>query len=118
MEVRRGHPLGSILGALAREPHCERVLLRGLEGDEVAELIEAVAGAAPSAEVAASVHDLTEGNPFFVQEMARLLQPEGEGAPRATPVDLDGLGKFLGDVDRLMQVLGPSEKTPDPDKER
>ena len=41
VEVRRGHPLGSILGALAREPHCERVLLRGLEGDEVAELIEA-----------------------------------------------------------------------------
>lgn len=77
MEVRRGHPLGQVLGTLAREPHCERVLLRGLDGDEVAELMEAVAGTAASAEVAASVHDLTEGNPFFVQEMTRLLADEG-----------------------------------------
>lgn len=43
-------------------------------------------------------------------EMTRLLQPGGEGVPKATAVDLDGLGKFLGDVDRLMQVLGPVEK--------
>ncbi|MCA8975132.1 MAG: hypothetical protein KDC98_10440, partial [Planctomycetes bacterium] len=45
-------------------------------------------------------------------ERARLLQPSGEGAPNATPVDLDGLGKFLGDVDRLMQVLGPETNEP------
>ena len=42
-------------------------------------------------------------------EMARLLQPGGEPAAKPAPVDLDGFGKFLGDVDRLMQVLdGPA----------
>jgi len=40
-------------------------------------------------------------------EMARLLRPGGEDPPKATPVNVDGLGKFLGDVDRLMQALDP-----------
>ncbi len=38
-------------------------------------------------------------------ETARLLQPDANTAPPPSPVDLDGLGKFLGDVDRLMQAL-------------
>jgi hypothetical protein len=38
-------------------------------------------------------------------ERTKLLQPAGEATPPATPVDLDGLGNFLGEVDRLMQVL-------------
>ncbi len=77
IEVRRGHPLGSLLGALAREPHCERIRLHGLSGDEVRLLIEGVAGETTTAEVAGSVYDMTEGNPFFVREMAHLLSEEG-----------------------------------------
>ncbi len=44
-------------------------------------------------------------------ETARLLQPGGD-APPPPPVDFDGLGKFLGDVDRLLQALegGPPKK--------
>jgi serine/threonine protein kinase len=42
------------------------------------------------------------------QELARLLQPEGVEARRATPVDLDGLGHFLTDVDRLLQAIEPA----------
>jgi tetratricopeptide (TPR) repeat protein len=38
-------------------------------------------------------------------EAARLLHPGGLTPPKPTPVDLDGFGKFLGDVDRLMQAL-------------
>ena len=40
-------------------------------------------------------------------EMTKLLQPGDNSPPKSTPVDLDGFGKFLGDVDRLMQVLEP-----------
>ena len=40
-------------------------------------------------------------------EMARLLQPEPGVPPKSTPVDLEGFGKFLGDVDRLMHALDP-----------
>lgn len=38
-------------------------------------------------------------------ETARLLQPGASAAPPPSPVDLDGIGKFLGDVDRVMQAL-------------
>ena len=40
-------------------------------------------------------------------EMARLLQPGPAKLAPPAPVDLDGFGKFLGDVDRLMQALDP-----------
>ncbi|MCA8948079.1 MAG: protein kinase [Planctomycetes bacterium] len=42
-------------------------------------------------------------------QMARLLQPGGQEPAKETPVDVDGLDKFLGDVDRLMQALGPEQ---------
>ncbi|MBM4061700.1 MAG: serine/threonine protein kinase [Planctomycetes bacterium] len=37
--------------------------------------------------------------------MARLLEPGAPAAASPAPVDLEGLGKFLGEVDRLMQAL-------------
>jgi DNA-binding winged helix-turn-helix (wHTH) protein len=77
VEVRRDHPLSKLLGALARLPACERIALRGLEPPEVSALVEAVAGQAPSAELTRTVHEMTDGNPFFVFELGRLL---GEGA--------------------------------------
>ena len=41
-------------------------------------------------------------------QTAQLLQPGAATAsPLPTAVDLDGVGKFLGDVDRLMQALDP-----------
>ncbi|MBP8299140.1 MAG: protein kinase [Planctomycetes bacterium] len=40
-------------------------------------------------------------------EMMRLLQPGAQKPTKPTPVDLDGFGKFLGDVDRLMQAIDP-----------
>jgi serine/threonine-protein kinase len=42
-------------------------------------------------------------------EMAAILQPGALPPAKPTPVDLDGLGNFLGDVDRLMQALAPAE---------
>jgi DNA-binding winged helix-turn-helix (wHTH) protein/tetratricopeptide (TPR) repeat protein len=84
VEVRRDHPLSRLLGALARVPSCERIALRGLEPPEVAELVEAVAGRAPAAQLARTVHEMTEGNPFFVFEVARLLA-ESHAAGRPSP---------------------------------
>ena len=45
-------------------------------------------------------------------ELARALQPEVQKAPAAA-VDLDGLGNFLGDVDRVLRSLEPA-RTPQP----
>jgi DNA-binding winged helix-turn-helix (wHTH) protein/tetratricopeptide (TPR) repeat protein len=100
VEVRRDHPLSKLLGALARDPACERVALRGLEPAEVAALVEAVAGRAPSEELASTLHEMTEGNPFFVFELARLLGEEGGVAARPSALALpqsvrDAIGRRL-----------------------
>jgi predicted ATPase len=73
VELRRGHPLGDLLGSLAREPSCERVPLRGFAAEDTGRLIAGVAGAPPPEAVTAAVHEMTDGNPFFIQEVVRLL---------------------------------------------
>ena len=126
VEVRREHALGSLLGALAREPHCERVVLRGLPEAEVASLVEALAGEAAGSELVASIHDMTEGNPFFVHEIVRLLLEQGrlaEGDPRelalALPQSvrdvigrrLDGLSDECNELLRAAAVVGREFRT-------
>ncbi|MGH7289465.1 MAG: ATP-binding protein, partial [Myxococcota bacterium] len=120
VEVRRDHPLSRLLGALAREPACERIGLRGLERDEVGALVAAVAGTAPSAAWTRTVHEMTEGNPFFVFELARLLGEESDQGARTPPSALelpqsvrdaigrrlDGLSADCNDVLRTASVLG------------
>ncbi len=118
VEVRRDHPLSKLLGALARVPTCERIALRGLDAAEVAELVEAVAGLAPSEGIARAVHEMTEGNPFFVFELARLLGEAGAPAESSSSLALpqsvrdaigrrlDGLSTVCNDVLRTAAVLG------------
>ncbi len=121
VEVRRDHPLSRLLGALAREPACERIGLRGLERDEVGALVAAVAGTAPSPAWTRTVHEMTEGNPFFVFELARLLGEESDPGARAQHASalelpqsvrdaigrrLDGLSAECNDVLRTASVLG------------
>jgi DNA-binding winged helix-turn-helix (wHTH) protein/tetratricopeptide (TPR) repeat protein len=117
VDVRRDHPLSRLLGALARVPACERIALRGLEPPEVAALVEAVAGRAPAAQLARTVHEMTEGNPFFVFEVARLLaesEPAASGAALALPQSvrdaigrrLDALSERSNELLRTAAVLG------------
>ena len=101
VEVRRDHPLRSLLGALARQPHCERISLRGLEREEVSALIDAVAGVVPKPELVDAVTAMTEGNPFFVREMVGLLAEESrlegeEGGALTLPQGVrDAVGRRL-----------------------
>lgn len=77
VDVRREHALAGTLASLAREAHCERVELRGLEPAAVAAMMESVAGVRPAPALAASVGRMTDGNPFFVRELTRLLADQG-----------------------------------------
>jgi tetratricopeptide (TPR) repeat protein len=67
----RVHGIGDAMGQLVREGHLLR--LQGLNRGEVRDLVEALAGKAPSAAMAAAVHEATEGNPLFVRETVRVL---------------------------------------------
>ena len=76
VEVSRHHPLNDTLAELIRQPVTSRLVLRGLSEAEVARCIAAVAGTEPGPEVVAAVYSQSEGNPFFVGEIARLLVSE------------------------------------------
>jgi len=77
VELRRQHPLSQTLGELAREGLSQRILLRGLTERDVARFIEITAGVTPPHALVEAVYRETEGNPFFVNEIVRLLVTDG-----------------------------------------
>ena len=78
----RQHPLVADAGRAAPASALfERILLRGLSEEDVGRFVEADRGLAPPAELVEAVYTQTEGNPFFVNEVVRLLVQEGELTP-------------------------------------
>ncbi|HEV2130646.1 MAG TPA: AAA family ATPase, partial [Longimicrobiaceae bacterium] len=76
-EVNREHPLTQALAELAREPCFERVPLRGFNEEDVTRCMTLLSGREPPPSLAAVVFQETEGNPFFITQIVRLLAAEG-----------------------------------------
>jgi class 3 adenylate cyclase len=76
-ELGRQHPLSQTIAELARGQLSRRILLPGLGERDVGRFIEITAGLKPPAALVAAVYRETEGNPFFVNEVVRLLVAEG-----------------------------------------
>ncbi|MFQ6025998.1 MAG: AAA family ATPase [Dehalococcoidia bacterium] len=74
VEVSRRHPLSQTLGELTRQRLIQRVLLRGWSPEEVGGFIQMVSDLTPPPRLVEHVHRQTEGNPFFVTEVVRLLE--------------------------------------------
>jgi DNA-binding SARP family transcriptional activator len=66
--------LASTLGALAREPTVERLLLPGLTTAEATAIIGDLLGSDPDVGLVAAVLERTGGNPLFIIHLARLLE--------------------------------------------
>jgi ATP/maltotriose-dependent transcriptional regulator MalT len=77
IEVRRGHPLAQVVTALARVPGSDRIDLRGLAEAEIERFVAEAAGRPAPASLVAALARQTEGNPFFLSEIVRLLGNEG-----------------------------------------
>ena len=77
VEVQRGHPLSAVLAELRRATSITRIGLRGLSIEEVQMMMSSIALQEVSWELSESVHQQTEGNPLFVQEVLRYLVEEG-----------------------------------------
>jgi DNA-binding CsgD family transcriptional regulator len=80
-EVDREHPLLATLADLTRGHGCRQLLLGGLDRRDVASFVALVAGVEPSPELTAALHRETDGNPFFVTEVVRLLASQGRLDP-------------------------------------
>jgi tetratricopeptide (TPR) repeat protein/archaellum biogenesis ATPase FlaH len=107
VEVDRSHPLSAALAELRRVSTYGRVILRGLNADEVRRMLEGITRESVPWGLAEAVHRQTEGNPLFVQEVVRYLAEEGlitqkEGRWRPakdTPLEMnipEGLRDVIG----------------------
>jgi hypothetical protein len=115
VEVDRSHPLSAVLAELRRVSSYGRVLLRGLNADEVRRMLESISRQSVPWGLAESIHRQTEGNPLFVQEVIRYLTEEGlltrkEGRwrlTRDTPLEMsipEGLRDVIG---KRLSLLSP-----------
>ncbi|GHF69053.1 tetratricopeptide (TPR) repeat protein [Amycolatopsis bartoniae] len=105
------HPLRPLLTSLPAK--ARTVSLTGLSPDEVGHLMTRTAGREPGARLAAAVHRRTGGNPFFVEQAARLwaggrsvtaIAPGvRETVRRRLSLLPDAVVRLLGDA----AVLGP-----------
>ncbi len=79
VEVGRQHPLEATLRELAREDLAERIAMGRLDKKGTAQLLVSTLGHEDaSEEVATLLHERTEGNPFFLQQVLRVLVERGD----------------------------------------
>jgi DNA-binding SARP family transcriptional activator len=83
-EVGEAHPLTATLGVLARLPATLRLFPRRLSEPEVAAFLATIAGEPVDAGVLEIIRSRTEGNPFFLTELVKLLVSEDSLGSRAS----------------------------------
>jgi DNA-binding CsgD family transcriptional regulator len=95
-ELTRRHPLYHLLPVLVRESAATRIDLRPLTERDVATLVgqHYRLTEADTHRLTAYLHARSEGNPFFVGELLRTLEEEGE-------LRADGGAATLGDLTRI-----------------
>jgi DNA-binding SARP family transcriptional activator len=78
LEVGRHDAVTDALAAIARRAGSRRLHLRGLSEEATAAVLDATVADGNASAVAASIHERSEGNPFFAIELARLFVEEGD----------------------------------------
>ena len=76
-DVDRRHPLSQLLADLRRDARVERVALRGLDEQAIGALLHDRAGHDAPTEFVIALHDETDGNPFFAEEVVAHLAETG-----------------------------------------
>ncbi len=107
VELGRHHPLARVLGEISGIEGSGRIPLRGLGVGAVERYIEMTSGAPSPPGLAEAVQEQTDGNPFFVGEVVRLLASEGKLTGAGSIADLEipqGVREVIGRrLDRLSE---------------
>jgi DNA-binding CsgD family transcriptional regulator len=77
VEVEPSHPVFQVLAELRRERLDERIHLGPLSLAGTGELLAGLGEGRAAAAVVEAIHEQTQGNPFFIEEVVRQLQAEG-----------------------------------------
>ena len=101
-EVSSEHPLFGTLAHLSRNPSFHRQILDGLAPSDVEEFILAANASDPSQELVDAVYAHTEGNPFFMTEVIRLLGEHGDSADSL----VDSRTMLLAIPQSVLEVIG------------
>lgn len=127
-ELSQDRQLTDAVADLTRLPNARRLDLVGLDGPEVAHMVEEVTGTRPSPAVAAALLLETAGNPFFVSEISRLASVEGrldevdptywertipQGVRQVVGLRVDRLSRECARVLSVASVLGREFRTRD-----
>lgn len=108
-EVRAAPALAEVLAEAARDGVA--VPLTGLPERDVARFVETRAGVRASATVVTALHRQTGGNPFFLDEVVRLLVAEGRLTQDRAPGARLGVPVRIHDaIDRRLAPLSPACK--------
>src|SRR4051794_3700315 len=107
VELGRHHPLARVLGEISGIEGSGRIPLRGLDVGAVERYIEMTSGAPSPPGLADAVQEQTDGNPFFVGEVVRLLASEGKLTAGGSAAELQipqGVREVIGRrLDRLSE---------------
>ncbi|MCP5070233.1 MAG: AAA family ATPase, partial [bacterium] len=113
-ELHRTPELPRLLGELARETTFRRLQVEGIEIEHVAALLEQIVGDRVAPALVGLVASMTEGNPFFVVEIARILDADGHvrgegGAIDPSEIDLPA-SIFAAIEHRFARLAGESRR--------
>jgi DNA-binding CsgD family transcriptional regulator len=84
----REHQLRRVRHALRRAGELEEIVVEPLDAERSAELLAEVLGQTPSPSLAMTIHQRTQGIPFFTEELARALLVNDAVAPSGRGVEL------------------------------
>lgn len=105
-DVRHDAEAGALIDELGRLGR--GIALRGLDDAEVLGLIAGIGGRPPDRALARRLHQITNGNPFFVDELVRLLHAEGRLEGPFSPGDPLGIPHGVEGAIRLrLAALSP-----------
>jgi tetratricopeptide (TPR) repeat protein len=93
-ELSRGHPLRRLRADLRRGGRLQELALGPFDREETAELAARVLGAAPARALAGTLHDRTQGVPFFVEELCAALVAAGRVIETRSGLELVGSGEI------------------------
>lgn len=111
-DVERGGPLADTLAELTRKSNVIRLDLQALEREQTAAYLGHILGTAPARDVVDEIHRRSDGNPFFVEQLAWARQDGEETAvpPSLRDILLNQLSRQPAEVQALLgaaSIAGP-----------
>jgi DNA-binding NarL/FixJ family response regulator len=106
----RDHRLRQLRHDLRRGGHLEELTLEPLDADETGELLAQILGDPPARSLTRTIHDRTQGVPFYVEELARALRVTSALTPGPRGLELAQSGEVpLPESIRDAVLIGVSE---------